>query len=362
MPREINMPKLSDTMEEGTINVWRKSEGDAIERGDVLVEIETDKADMEFEAYMAGTLAKVLVPAGETVAVGVPIAVVKLPRDSDEELASFLEERGRGDAKAPAKPATSKASDASDEEGSEDAGAEERPGAAARKPSRSAGKRAVPRGEDETDDDAGSAARRGRPSERALPQPTGITPTSKIPVFLPDPDRARATPAARVLAREHDQDKQGGAYEFPREFRKLRGPLVRFLVDLCRPSQLQAGPILRGFYFSGVRPVVVEEQVGGRRPAARSSSGEAATGIFELGASEGRVAPPEVRRRRVPQWVFLGKLFHDVVLGDEGARGAGAASVQARVLRRALMGLAAGMLLIWAAGMTISRMTTRTTT
>jgi len=116
------------------------------------------------------------------------------------------EERGRGDAKAPAKPATSKASDASDEEGSEDAGAEERPGAAARKPSRSAGKRAVPRGEDETDDDAGSAARRGRPSERALPQPTGITPTSKIPFFLPDPDRARATPAARVLAREHDVD------------------------------------------------------------------------------------------------------------------------------------------------------------
>lgn len=156
------------------------------------------------------------------------------------------------------------------------------------------------------------------------------------------------------LAREHDQHKQGGVYEFPREFRKLRGSLVRFLVDLCRPSQLQAGPILRGFYFSGVRPVVVEEQVAAPRAGRQSGGSAVATGIFELHGDEGRVAPPEVRRRRVPQWTFLGKLFGEVLLGDEGARGTGAASVQARILRRALMGLAAGLLLIWCAGMTLS--------
>ncbi|UCE86055.1 MAG: hypothetical protein JSU66_17315 [Deltaproteobacteria bacterium] len=102
MPREIKMPKLSDTMEEGTINVWRKSEGERIEKGDVLVEIETDKADMEFEAYMSGTLARILVRAGETVAVGVPIAVVRLERDSDEDLAKFLAERGAVAEAAPA--------------------------------------------------------------------------------------------------------------------------------------------------------------------------------------------------------------------------------------------------------------------
>ena len=94
MPREIKMPKLSDTMEEGTLNVWRKAEGDPIEKGDILLEIETDKADMEFEAYMSGTLARILVPAGETVAIGTPIAIVKLARDSDEDLARFLESRG----------------------------------------------------------------------------------------------------------------------------------------------------------------------------------------------------------------------------------------------------------------------------
>ena len=61
------------------------------------------------------------------------------------------------------------------------------------------------------------------------------------------------------LPRENDPQKVPGAYEFPREFRKLRNGLVQFLVDVCRPSQLRASPFLRGFYFSGVRPVVVHD-------------------------------------------------------------------------------------------------------
>jgi hypothetical protein len=59
-------------------------------------------------------------------------------------------------------------------------------------------------------------------------------------------------------ARERRADKLGAAiYELPREFRKLRNAAVRLLVDLGRPSQLRVNPFLRGFYFSGVRPVVV---------------------------------------------------------------------------------------------------------
>ena len=57
------------------------------------------------------------------------------------------------------------------------------------------------------------------------------------------------------LARETRPQKLPGIYEFPREFRKLRRAMVQFLVDLCRPSQLTVGPFLRGFYFSGVRPL-----------------------------------------------------------------------------------------------------------
>jgi pyruvate dehydrogenase complex dihydrolipoamide acetyltransferase long form len=73
---EITMPRLSDTMEEGAIATWHKHPGDAVAVGDVLVEIETDKATMEYEAYEAGTLAQILVPEGETVAIGAPIALL----------------------------------------------------------------------------------------------------------------------------------------------------------------------------------------------------------------------------------------------------------------------------------------------
>ena len=59
--------------------------------------------------------------------------------------------------------------------------------------------------------------------------------------------------------RDNDVEKVCGAYEFPRELRKTRDPLVQFMVDVCRPSQLTTSPFLRGFYFSGVRPVVVNE-------------------------------------------------------------------------------------------------------
>ncbi|HEX8689808.1 MAG TPA: biotin/lipoyl-containing protein, partial [Solirubrobacterales bacterium] len=73
---EVVMPRLSDSMEEGTILQWLKSVGDEIAVGDELVEIETDKANMAYEADTAGTLTEILVQEGETVAIGTPIATV----------------------------------------------------------------------------------------------------------------------------------------------------------------------------------------------------------------------------------------------------------------------------------------------
>ncbi len=70
------MPRLSDTMEEGVISSWQKKPGDPIAVGDVLVDIETDKAVMEYEAYEAGVLGEILVGEGETAAIGTPIAVI----------------------------------------------------------------------------------------------------------------------------------------------------------------------------------------------------------------------------------------------------------------------------------------------
>ncbi|MBS7539912.1 pyruvate dehydrogenase complex E1 component subunit beta [Ancylobacter lacus] len=77
MPVEILMPALSPTMEKGNLAKWIKKEGDAVKSGDVIAEIETDKATMEVEAVDEGTLGKILVPEGtQDVAVNTPIAVI----------------------------------------------------------------------------------------------------------------------------------------------------------------------------------------------------------------------------------------------------------------------------------------------
>ena len=76
MPTEITMPKLSDTMKEGTILRWYKHEGEHVEAGEVLAEVETDKADMEVEASASGTLAEIRVQEGAAAAVGAVIAVL----------------------------------------------------------------------------------------------------------------------------------------------------------------------------------------------------------------------------------------------------------------------------------------------
>ncbi|PDP87597.1 dihydrolipoamide acetyltransferase [Glycomyces fuscus] len=73
---EIQMPRLSDTMEEGVISTWVKNVGDKVASGDVLVEIETDKAVMEYEAYEDGYLVKQSVSEGETVPIGAVIGVI----------------------------------------------------------------------------------------------------------------------------------------------------------------------------------------------------------------------------------------------------------------------------------------------
>jgi pyruvate dehydrogenase E2 component (dihydrolipoamide acetyltransferase) len=73
---EVFMPRLSDTMTEGTVSVWSKAVGDHVDKGDILAEIETDKATMELEAYDAGVLEQILVQPGSTVPIGEVIAII----------------------------------------------------------------------------------------------------------------------------------------------------------------------------------------------------------------------------------------------------------------------------------------------
>ena len=87
MATRVVMPKLTDTMEEGVVVSWKKREGESVAAGDVLAEIETDKAVMDLEAFGSGTLRKILAEPGQTVKSGTLIAVVA---EADEDIGPAL--------------------------------------------------------------------------------------------------------------------------------------------------------------------------------------------------------------------------------------------------------------------------------
>ena len=149
-----------------------------------------------------------------------------------------------------------------------------------------------------------------------------------------------------ILAREHETEIAGKAYEFPRELRKVAAPAVSFLVELCRPSQLQVSHFLRGFYFTGVRAVADDEAA--PASAARSATGGyhrggvAATGIFHQsepypGAAVAAPVVPAYVRREFPQWLFVERLFRDVIVRDEVAMAVTQGGVRVNMLRRMVL-------------------------
>ena len=87
MAEVINMPRLSDTMEEGTVASWLKKVGDKVEEGDILAEIETDKATMEFESFNEGTLLHIGIAEGETAKVDTLLAIIG---DEGEDISGLI--------------------------------------------------------------------------------------------------------------------------------------------------------------------------------------------------------------------------------------------------------------------------------
>ena len=87
MAEVITMPRLSDTMEEGTVAKWLFKVGEKINEGDILAEIETDKATMEFESFNEGTLLYIGVQEGETAPVDVLLAIIG---DAGEDISEFI--------------------------------------------------------------------------------------------------------------------------------------------------------------------------------------------------------------------------------------------------------------------------------
>ncbi len=160
--------------------------------------------------------------------------------------------------------------------------------------------------------------------------------------------RALARKRGDVMAREGDPTLRAAAYEFPREFAKLADGASEFLLELTKPSQLRISPFLRGFYFTGVRPVAV----GGRPepivapPVPQAPRG--ATMVFDPSTLAAQAAPPPRSGARVAQWTFLQRLFPEVILQDAVAVGASKGGPQAALRKRILLasGLGVAALLV----------------
>jgi pyruvate dehydrogenase E2 component (dihydrolipoamide acetyltransferase) len=148
---EVVMPRLSDSMEEGTILTWLKQVGDEVAVGDELVEIETDKANMAYESDTAGTLTEILAQEGETLPIGSPIARIE---DSD----------GEGSGATPAGPVT------------------------------------------EDEDPSSTNRTAGGPSSSAPPAGEASEPDVQAPAGEEDGERVKASPLARRLAEDKGLD------------------------------------------------------------------------------------------------------------------------------------------------------------
>jgi type VI secretion system protein ImpL len=162
-----------------------------------------------------------------------------------------------------------------------------------------------------------------------------------------------------LLGRENEGDKLAGIYEFPRELRKLRSLLVQFLVDLGRPSQLTVNPFLRGFYFSGVRPLLVEDAVQAPKveAAPEPEFDAGATRIVGGGAAQPQRSPLPARvagSRKVPQWVFLSRLFNEVIVKDRVALAASGFNSRVSLLRRLALGFVTAIGLVCIVAFVIS--------
>ncbi len=172
MVTKVHMEALSPTMEEGEVVRWLKDEGDSVDQGDVLAEIETDKATMELTARGAGVLRKKILSEGATAPVGTVIGVIA---DADEDIEGVLEDAG-GEAPSGAAEAEGETSEVESEAGAEAEGEGE-----------------------------GEAAAEAASAPAAEPSPASDRPAAGAPARS-ERERIKASPLARRLAAEADLD------------------------------------------------------------------------------------------------------------------------------------------------------------
>src|SRR6266852_4768681 len=118
MAKQVVMPKLSPTMEEGQLSRWLKKEGDKVSMGEPLAEIDTDKATMEMQALSNGVLRKILIGEGQTAPLGQPIAIIG---EADEDISALLKSIEAKPSSEPSKSAEPKVEQPAPEEKAEPA-------------------------------------------------------------------------------------------------------------------------------------------------------------------------------------------------------------------------------------------------
>lgn len=197
MATEVVMPRLSDTMDSGTVARWLKQEGDQITRGEIIAEIETDKANMEMESYANGILAQILVAEGQSAGLGQPIAMIAASQEEAESL--------RGSGTVASSEATTRTAPAA----ASDNGAQSEPAPVAEQPA---------------------------PARRQAAEPEQIEPTERQAAPTEAPGRLKASPLAKRLAAEQQINLvevtgtgPGGRItkEDVQAFRKLAGVSLR---------------------------------------------------------------------------------------------------------------------------------------
>ncbi len=163
-----------------------------------------------------------------------------------------------------------------------------------------------------------------------------------------------------LLPREADAATRGNAYEFAREYRKLAPLAAQFLTDLCKPSQLEVSPWLRGFYFTGVRAIIINDaapqtpQAQAQQSARLSNDAtQAFTPVFRQ-QGPGMAPVAAQTQRKVPQWLFLDSVIRGIILKDRVAMGVTASGARVNGWRRGMLIAFTAVALIWSLGLIVS--------
>jgi len=252
---KVQMPKLSDAMESGKIIKWLKKEGDRIQSGDILAEVETDKADVEMEAFGNGILRKILVPAGEKANVGALIGVIADPND---DIGAVVAQTGT----APA-PKAEPAPEAS-------------PAASSEESRRPAAVPPQPRREDHAERSPSPSRGPEAPARPVAPAPPSRQPQTAAPapatVGGGDGGRVKASPLARKIAAQSGVDLKlvqgsGPGGRIVRRDVEAAGTAPAAAASAAAPQRIAAQP---GVEFEDVALTPMRAAIAKRMPLSKA--------------------------------------------------------------------------------------------